>query len=71
MDYFFETSGKLLSEFPFTFYLDIPGFYYDEEKKKYFKITKDHPKPTKKQSKLSDEKMEVWQHFHLFVPCTG
>ena len=21
---------------------EIPGFYYDEEKKKYFKITKDH-----------------------------
>lgn len=23
---------------------EIPGFYYDEEKKKYFRITKDHPK---------------------------
>ena len=21
---------------------EIPGFYYDEEKKKYFKVTKDH-----------------------------
>jgi len=23
--------------------IEIPGFYYDPEKKRYFKITKDHP----------------------------
>eukprot|EP00112_Aurelia_sp_Birch-Aquarium-sp1_P007929 Seg1866.2 transcript_id=Seg1866.2/GoldUCD/mRNA.D3Y31 product="DDB1- and CUL4-associated factor 4" protein_id=Seg1866.2/GoldUCD/D3Y31 len=37
----------------------IPGFYYDEEKKKYFKITKDHPIPVKKESKPSDDKIEI------------
>lgn len=26
---------------------EIPGFYYDAEKKRYFKITKDHPVPGK------------------------
>ena len=31
---------------------EIPGFYYDDEKKKYFKITKDHFQ-SKSQKKIS------------------
>ena len=31
--------------------LEIPGFYYDEDAKKYFRITKDHPGPKKKLKK--------------------
>jgi len=30
---------------------EIPGFYYDEDTKKYFRITKDHPGPKRKAEK--------------------
>ena len=52
-----------------VFLVEIPGFYYDEEKKKYFRITKDHPKKSfgkdvkkQKQVEKQQQKEQVYQY---------
>ena len=39
--------------------IDIPGFYYDEDTKKYFRITKDHPGPKRKAEKTPIRKVFI------------
>jgi len=39
----------------------IPGYYYDENKKKYFKITKDFPAPAYRNT-ISKEKKKIKRH---------
>ena len=39
--------------------IEIPGFYYDEDTKKYFRITKDHPGPKKKAEKTAIKKVFI------------
>ncbi|XP_065055960.1 DDB1- and CUL4-associated factor 4-like [Rhopilema esculentum] len=47
---------------------EIPGFYYDTEKKRYFRITKDHPKPAIKACKsevIKTEKQKQKRHSNM------
>ena len=45
---------------------DIPGFYYDTEKKKYFKITKDHLQSKKRNvARPNIEKKEVYIYIYI------